>query len=60
MTKTTISKAKFNEVVLLAGQLWKALRLTKCDAEKNGFSYGSQSNCVKAMKAFEKWNTRHD
>lgn len=56
MTKTTISKAEYSEIVLLAGQLWKALRLTKPDAEKHGFSYGPQFICIKAMRAFDKWN----
>lgn len=27
-----------------------ALELTKSDAEKDGFSYGSQSECAKALK----------
>ena len=43
-----------NEEALIH-QLYRALVLTKSDAEKNGFSYGSQSNCQKALQAFNRW-----
>jgi hypothetical protein len=39
----------------LLWQLRQALMLTKGDAEKNGFKYGPQSTCVKALKAFDRW-----
>jgi hypothetical protein len=42
------------EVVALAKQLYRALELTKSDAEHRRFTYGSQSVCVKAIKAYTK------
>jgi hypothetical protein len=41
----------------LAEQLYCALVLTKIDAERNGFTYGAQSNCVLALKAYDKWKS---
>ena len=40
----------------LLRQLYRALILTKSDSEKDGFKYGDQSICVKALKAYEKWD----
>ncbi len=39
----------------LVQQLRRALLLTSIDAERNGFCYGSQSNCVKALADSAKW-----
>lgn len=39
----------------LIRDLRDALRLTKCDAERHGERYGNQANCVKALKAADRW-----
>ena len=39
---------------LVSQQLYNALKLTKADAEKHGFEYGEQSNCMKALRAYER------
>jgi len=43
------------ETIALVQQLHDVLMLTRCDAEKNGFEYGCQSNCAKALKAAAIW-----
>ena len=37
-------------------RLYRALHLTKLDAERNGVVYGDQSVCVKALREFERWD----
>jgi hypothetical protein len=49
MTKQPIKKV---ELIRL---LYGALALTRVDAERNGFTYGSQSNCAVAMRKAEKF-----
>jgi hypothetical protein len=44
-------ETKLRNIDDLADQLYHALELTKSDAEKNGFEYGAQSNCMKAITA---------
>jgi hypothetical protein len=44
-----------SDLEVLVRQLYWALLLTKSDAERNGFTYGPQSACQKAIAAFAKW-----
>ena len=48
------------ELIALMRKLHRALVLTKIDAELHGVSYGLQSVCVKAIKAFEKWDKSNE
>lgn len=41
--------------VKLIYRLYRALLMTKADAERTGAVYGDQSVCVKALKEFERW-----
>ena len=43
------------EATVLIQLLRDALSLTKHDAERTGSYYGSQANCVKALKAADRW-----
>lgn len=46
---------KHEELKAIAEKMYRALQLTKSDAEKNGFKYGRQSNCVKALTEYNKY-----
>lgn len=46
---------KHEELKAIAESMYRALQLTKSDAEKNGFKYGRQSNCVKALTEYNKY-----
>ena len=50
-----ISSDKHEELKAIAESMYRALQLTKSDAEKNGFKYGRQSNCVKALTEYNKY-----
>jgi hypothetical protein len=39
----------------LIRMLYDALALTRIDAERHGFKYGSQSNCAVAMRKAQKF-----
>jgi hypothetical protein len=41
--------------VELIRMLYAALALTRIDAERRGFKYGSQSNCAVAMRKAQKF-----
>lgn len=49
MTKDRIKKS---ELIRL---LYGALALTRIHAERNGFKYGSQSNCAVALRKAQKF-----
>lgn len=40
----------------LIERLYRTVLLLKADAEKNGFAYGDQSVCQKAIAEYQRWN----
>lgn len=51
------------DTIALIVALHRALVLTKKDAERDGFKYGQQSTCQKALDAFAKFepqSSKHD
>lgn len=40
----------------LIERMYRTILLLKADAEKNGFTYGPQSACQKAIDEYQRWN----
>lgn len=49
-------KRSEERTIRLIERLYRAVLLLKADAEKQGFVYGEQSVCQKAIEEYHRWN----